>query len=150
MLTETTAELAAALTLATSRRVVEADAFMRGGQYKGFLPDLFVGKLLQVRARARGCAREMDRGLRRGPERRPRPPRGRHVMGPRAVWMPAAALAPAPTPPMLLAPAQGKTLGLVGAGRIGTAYAKMMVEGHKMNLLYQSRRPHPQVTSYFE
>lgn len=59
------------------------------------------------------------------------------------------AFVPAPTPPLPV-PAQGKTLGLVGAGRIGTAYAKMMVEGHKMNLLYQSRRPHPQVTSYFE
>jgi hydroxypyruvate reductase 1 len=29
-----------------------------------------------------------------------------------------------------------KTLGVIGAGRIGTAYAHMMVEGHKMNLIY--------------
>ncbi len=29
-----------------------------------------------------------------------------------------------------------RTLGIVGAGRIGAAYARMMVEGHKMNLLY--------------
>ena len=29
-----------------------------------------------------------------------------------------------------------KTLGVIGAGRIGTAYALMMVEGHKMNLIY--------------
>lgn len=29
-----------------------------------------------------------------------------------------------------------KTLGIIGAGRIGTAYAHMMVEGHKMNLVY--------------
>jgi hydroxypyruvate reductase 1 len=29
-----------------------------------------------------------------------------------------------------------KTLGIVGAGRIGAAYARMMVEGHKMNLVY--------------
>ena len=30
----------------------------------------------------------------------------------------------------------GKTLGIIGAGRIGDAYARMMVEGHKMNLIY--------------
>jgi glycerate dehydrogenase len=76
VLTETTAELAAALTLAAARRVVEADVFMRGGKYKGWLPDLFVGLLLQ-----------------------------------------------------------GKTVGIIGAGRIGAAYARMMVEGHKMNLV---------------
>ena len=29
-----------------------------------------------------------------------------------------------------------KTAGVVGAGRIGAAYARMMVEGHKMNLIY--------------
>ncbi len=34
-----------------------------------------------------------------------------------------------------------KTLGVIGAGRIGSAYSRMMVEGHKMNLLYASRRP---------
>lgn len=49
VLTETTAELAAALTLAAARRVVEADRFMRAGHYKGWLPDLFVGSLLQAR-----------------------------------------------------------------------------------------------------
>lgn len=30
---------------------------------------------------------------------------------------------------------QNKTVGIVGAGRIGAAYARMMVEGHKMNLV---------------
>jgi hydroxypyruvate reductase 1 len=30
----------------------------------------------------------------------------------------------------------GKTLGIIGAGRIGDAYARMMVEGHKMNVIY--------------
>lgn len=30
----------------------------------------------------------------------------------------------------------GKTAGVLGAGRIGTAYALMMVEGFKMNLIY--------------
>lgn len=29
-----------------------------------------------------------------------------------------------------------KTLGVIGAGRIGAAYALMMVEGHKMDLIY--------------
>jgi len=32
-----------------------------------------------------------------------------------------------------------KTLGVIGLGRIGSAYAGMMVEGHKMNLIYYSR-----------
>lgn len=77
VLTETTAELAAALTLSASRRVVEGDNFMRAGKYKGWLPTLFVGSLLQ-----------------------------------------------------------GKTVGIIGAGRIGSAYARMMVEGHKMDLVY--------------
>ena len=53
VLTETTAELAAALTLAAARRVVEADRFMRGGKYEGWLPNLFVGNLLQVRSERR-------------------------------------------------------------------------------------------------
>lgn len=72
MLTETTAETAAALTLAAARRIPEADVFMRAGRYAGWLPTLFVGKLLQ-----------------------------------------------------------GATVGIVGAGRIGAAYARMMAEGHK-------------------
>jgi hydroxypyruvate reductase 1 len=38
VLTDTTAEMAVALTFAAARRVVEADKFMRGGQYKGWLP----------------------------------------------------------------------------------------------------------------
>jgi len=29
-----------------------------------------------------------------------------------------------------------KTVGIIGAGRIGAAYARMMLEGHKMNLIY--------------
>ena len=77
VLTETTAELAIALTFAASRRIVESDKFMRGGQYHGWLPQLFMGQLFH-----------------------------------------------------------GKTVGIIGAGRIGAAYARMMVEGHKMNLVY--------------
>lgn len=89
VLTETTAELAAALTLAAARRVVEADTFMRGGHYKGWLPTLFVGQLLQ-----------------------------------------------------------NKTVGIIGAGRIGAAYARMMVEGHKMNLLYYDPYPNTKLEQY--
>jgi hydroxypyruvate reductase 1 len=77
VLTQTTAEMAVALTLSAARRVPEADAYMRGGSYEGWLPTLFLGELL---------AR--------------------------------------------------KTVGVIGAGRIGTAYAKMMVEGFKMDCVY--------------
>ncbi|KAH8498104.1 hypothetical protein H0E87_017142 [Populus deltoides] len=38
VLTETTAELAASLSLAAARRIVEADQFMREGLYDGWLP----------------------------------------------------------------------------------------------------------------
>lgn len=93
VLTETTAELAAALTLSAARRVVEADEFMRAGKYEGWLPTMFIGNLLK-----------------------------------------------------------GQTVGIIGAGRIGSAYARMMVEGFKMNLvyydLYQSSRLENFVTSY--
>uniref|UniRef100_A0A0E0FZS7 Glycerate dehydrogenase n=1 Tax=Oryza nivara TaxID=4536 RepID=A0A0E0FZS7_ORYNI len=67
VLTETTAELAASLSLAAARRIVEADQFMRAGLYDGWLPHLFVGNLLK-----------------------------------------------------------GQTVGVIGAGRIGSAYARMM------------------------
>ena len=77
VLTETTAQMAVALTFAAARRVGEAEQFLRKGLYKGWLPALFMGNLL---------------------------------------WR--------------------KTVGVVGAGRIGAAYAQMMVEGHKMNLVY--------------
>lgn len=41
MLTETTAELAASLSLSAARRIVEADEFMRAGLYDGWLPHLY-------------------------------------------------------------------------------------------------------------
>merc|ERR1712157_565166 len=91
VLTETTAEITAAFTLAAARRVVEADEFMRAGKYLGWLPDLFVGKLLQ---------------------------RG--------------------------------TLGLIGAGRIGSAYAKMMVEGHYMDLVYFDKFQNTKLEDYMK
>ncbi len=82
VLTEATAELAVALTFAAARRVVEGDRFMRENRFQGWMPSLFLGKLL---------------------------------------W--------------------NKTVGVIGAGRIGSAYARMMMEGHKMNLIYHSVRP---------
>lgn len=93
VLTETTAEMAVALTFAAARRVVEADAFMRGGRYEGWLPTLFLGKLLR-----------------------------------------------------------GKTVGVIGAGRIGSAYGRIMVEGLKMNLvyydIYQNKALEGYITAY--
>lgn len=89
VLTETTAELAIALTFAASRRIVEADRFMRGGKFEGWLPTLFMGQLFH-----------------------------------------------------------GKTVGIVGAGRIGAAYARMMVEGHKMNLVYYDLNRNEKLEAY--
>jgi hydroxypyruvate reductase 1 len=43
-----------------------------------------------------------------------------------------------------------KTLGIVGAGRIGEAYARMMVEGHKMNLVYHDLRPNKKLEKHVE
>ena len=77
VLTETTAEMAVALTFSAARRVVEADRFTREGKFTSWLPTMFLGELLYR-----------------------------------------------------------KTVGAIGAGRIGTAYARMMVEGHKMDLVY--------------
>jgi len=89
VLTETTAEMAVALTMAAARRVVEADTYMRGGRFKGWIPTLFLGQLLQPR-----------------------------------------------------------TGGIIGAGRIGTAYARMMVEGFKMNLIYYDLFPNETLETY--
>ncbi|MGI9643620.1 MAG: NAD(P)-dependent oxidoreductase [Acidimicrobiia bacterium] len=89
VLTETTAEMAIALTFAAGRRVVEADTFMRGGRYQGWLPTLFMGKRFH-----------------------------------------------------------GATVGIVGAGRIGVAYARMLVEGHKMNVVYFDLRPNEELESF--
>ncbi len=77
VLTETTAEMAVALTFAAARRIGESERYLRAGKYKGWLPDLFLGELL---------------------------------------WR--------------------GTVGIIGAGRIGATYARMMMEGHKMNVLY--------------
>ena len=44
VLTGATAELAVTLMLAAARRVAEADAIVRGGQWRGFAPDQFLGR----------------------------------------------------------------------------------------------------------
>ena len=90
VLTETTAQMAVALTFAVARRVSEAERFLQNGKYKGWLPTLFLGNLL---------------------------------------WR--------------------KTLGVIGAGRIGATYAQMMVEGHKMNLTYFDPHPKKELEDYF-
>lgn len=91
VLTETTAEMGVSLTFAAARRIVEGDSFMRAELYKGWLPDLFIGNLLQR-----------------------------------------------------------KTIGIIGAGRIGTAYARMMSEGHKMNVLYYDPYPAAFLENYIK
>jgi glyoxylate reductase len=47
VLTEAVAEHAVALLLALARRIVEGDSFMRKKKYKGWRPDLLLGKELQ-------------------------------------------------------------------------------------------------------
>ena len=41
-----------------------------------------------------------------------------------------------------------KTVGVIGAGRIGDAYARMMVEGHKMDLIYYDIYPNERLEAY--
>ncbi len=41
-----------------------------------------------------------------------------------------------------------KTVGVIGAGRIGEAYARMMVEGHKMNVIYYDIYPNARLEAY--
>ena len=89
VLTETTAEMAVALTLAAARRTGESERFMRAGKFTGWLPDLFLGKLLR-----------------------------------------------------------GGTVGVIGAGRIGAAYGRMMVEGFKMQLVYCDVRANTGLEAY--
>jgi glycerate dehydrogenase len=105
VLTETTAELALALTFAAARRVVEGDKFMRAGQYKGWLPNLFVGKLK---------LQPTTNPARAIPPQSPCP----------NVTPSSHDGCPCATGNLL----QRKTVGIIGAGRIGTAYACMMME----------------------
>ena len=89
VLTETTAEMAVALTFAAARRVGEAERFLRDGSFDGWLPDLFLGKRL---------------------------------------W--------------------GGTLGIVGAGRIGTEFARMLAPGHSMDVLYSDVVDRPELEAF--
>jgi len=41
-----------------------------------------------------------------------------------------------------------KTLGVIGMGRIGSAFSHMMVEGHKMNLIYYDLVENNQLEDY--
>jgi glyoxylate reductase len=79
VLTETTADLAWALLMAIARRIVEADKFLRTGQWKGWGPMQFLGNDIY-----------------------------------------------------------GKTLGIIGLGRIGSAVARR-ARGFDMKVLYYSR-----------
>ena len=81
---EAVAEHAVTLMLALSRRVVEADESTKRGSYRGWEPNIFLGKSIK-----------------------------------------------------------GKTLGIIGLGRIGTMAAKK-VSGLEMKVLYNKRSPDPE------
>ena len=89
VLTETTAEMAVTLTFAAARRTGEAERYLRAGKYKGWLPTLFLGELLQR-----------------------------------------------------------KTIGIIGAGRIGTAYARIMITGHLANVVYFDLYPNTDLENF--
>ena len=81
VLTETTADLSWAILMAVARRVVEADSYVRAGQFQGFKPFAMLGA---------------------------------------DVW--------------------GKTLGIIGCGRIGQAVGRR-AQGFGMRVLYHNRKP---------
>ncbi len=83
VLTPATADLTWALLMAVSKRVVEADRFVREGRFTGWQPELFLG-----------------------------------------------------------ADVTGKTLGIIGAGRIGQAVGQRAT-GFQMKILYHARTPRP-------
>lgn len=89
VLTDATADLAWTLLMSTARRVVEGDAFVRQGKFKGWGPMLLLG-----------------------------------------------------------ADITGKTLGIVGMGRIGQAVAKR-AKGFDMTILYHDVAPVPQAEEAF-
>ena len=39
-------------------------------------------------------------------------------------------------------------MGVIGAGRIGAAFARMLVEGHKMNFIYYDPFPNKKLEEY--
>ncbi|MBI4407617.1 MAG: D-glycerate dehydrogenase [Candidatus Kerfeldbacteria bacterium] len=86
VLTETTAELAVALMLAVSRRLVETDKVMRAGNYPGWGPLMYLGHGIS-----------------------------------------------------------GKTLGVIGMGRIGTRVAEIAHHGFGMHVLYYTKHKEREV-----
>ncbi len=86
VLTNATADLAIALLFAAARRLVEADAYMRAGKFKGWGPMLMLGQDIT-----------------------------------------------------------GKTLGIVGAGRIGSDVAMKMARGFGMKILYTDKFGNPEL-----
>lgn len=84
VLTPATADLTWALIMAVSKRVVEADAFVRAGKFKGWEPELLLGHDVT-----------------------------------------------------------GKTLGIIGAGRIGQAVGRR-AKGFEMQILYHARTAKPE------
>lgn len=157
VLTETTAELALALTFAAARRVVEGDEFMRAGACVGWccgcrppgrlqpaavralcglLADQPSSPLLGAAAAARSCCL---------PTRRLHPCSAGRCKGWLRTLFVSSPCRPSSALPTRLHPCpagrykgwlptlfvgnllQNKTVGIVGAGRIGTAYARMMV-----------------------
>ncbi|MGK9476030.1 2-hydroxyacid dehydrogenase [Melioribacter sp. OK-6-Me] len=79
VLSDATAELTISLILACSRRLIEAEKFMRDGKFKGWMPDLFLGTELK-----------------------------------------------------------GKTVGIIGAGEIGTEVARR-IKAFKTKIIYFNR-----------
>jgi hydroxypyruvate reductase 1 len=51
---------------------------------------------------------------------------------------------------LVLAASASVQVGIIGAGRIGAAYARMMVEGHKMNLVYYDPYPNTRLEEYIK
>ena len=86
VLTDTVAEYALALIMATVKRIPEADEFMRDGKYEGWAPELFLGSDLQ-----------------------------------------------------------GKKLGILGAGRIGTGVAARAHRGFGMEVMYYDIKPNEHI-----
>jgi glyoxylate reductase len=87
VLTEATAELALALTLAAARRMSDAERYLRAGRWRGFDPAAYLGTEIR-----------------------------------------------------------GSTVGIVGLGRIGTAYARL-AHGLGAEIVYASKSPKPDAES---
>ncbi|GFP93188.1 glycerate dehydrogenase [Phtheirospermum japonicum] len=89
VLTETTTKLAASLSLAPTRRIIESDEFMRVGLYDGWLPHLYDFRILYFKVYCSSNAYLI----------------------------------------------KGQTVGMIGAGQIGSAFARIMVISHGFILI---------------